>query len=418
MSPTAQSGPHGSPRTDLDAAVSGIGLDPAFQPITALQDGSVVGFEALTRWPTLGDPDPEAVFARAAATGRLPGLDQRCLEAAIEHALRRELPQGTLLALNCEPLGAHLNRAENPLLARAHDELRVMFELTERSLLKHPRALLRKVAGLRADGFGIALDDVGAHPDSLALLDVICPDIVKLDVHLVQSHPTDAQAHILAAVLAHTERTGAVLLAEGIESDEHLEQALALGASLGQGYKFGRPGPLAGSVTVSWTPPPMKHPVQPVGDSPFDVVAGKVLVRTARKATLIPFSRHIEAQARHATDPPMVLASLQRAQHFTASTSARYRELAPSSALVAIFGRGLPKDLGSGIRGVDLNPDDPLCTQWIVLILGPHHSAALIAREQDPTGSVPEPERRFDLAITYDRVLVTIIARSLLDRMP
>ncbi|MDZ7887650.1 MAG: EAL domain-containing protein [Mycobacterium sp.] len=401
----------------LDLAVSGSGLDPAFQPITALADGSVVGFEALTRWPTLGDPNPEKVFAHATATGRSGALDEMCVRAALDTALRGGLPRGTLLTLNCEPLADYLDRAENPLLDRAHDELRVIFELTERSLLTHPRALLRKVAGLRADGFGIALDDIGAHPDSLALLDVICPDIVKLDVDLVQSHPTDAQAHILAAVLAHTERTGAVLLAEGIESDRHLEQALALGADLGQGYKFGRPGPLAGSVSVAWSPPPMKHPVQPVGDSPFDIVAGKVLVRTARKATLIPFSRHIEAQARHATDPPMVMASLQMAQHFTASTSARYSELARSSALVAIFGRGLPEDLGSGIRGVDLEPDDPLCGQWIVLILGPHHCAALIAREQDPTGSVPEAERRFDLAITYDRGLVTVIARSLLDRM-
>jgi len=59
-----------------------------------------------------------------------------------------------------------------------------------------------------------------------------------------------------------------------------------------------------------------------------------------------------------------------------------------------------------------------LCGQWIVLSLGPHHCAALIAREQDTSGSVPEPERRFDLAITYDRVLVTVIARSLLDRIP
>lgn len=422
MVPSAQDGPQiESPGTDacavLDAAVSGVGLDPAFQPIVSLADGSVVGFEALTRWPALGDPDPEAVLSHAAATGGVGRLDRMCIEAAIERALDRGLPQGTLLALNSEPLGAYLDPAENPLLARAHGQLRVVFELTERSLLIHPRGLLRKVAGLRADGFGIALDDVGAHPDSLALLDVICPDIVKLDVRLVQSHPSDDQARILAAVLAYTERTGAVLLAEGIESDEHLERALALGASLGQGYKFGRPAGLAGQTSAVWSPPPMRHPVQPATDSPFDIVADKVLVRTARKATLIPFSRHMEAQARHATDPPMVLASVQLAQHFTSSTKARYSELAASSSLVAIFGRGLTHNLAPGVRGVDLDPEDPLCEQWIVLILGPHHCAALIAREQDAVGSAPERERRFDLAITYDRVLVTLVARSLLDRI-
>lgn len=205
----------------LEAAVSGIGLEPAFQPIVSLEDDSVVGFESLMRWPILGDPDPETVFAHAAATGGLGRLDQLCIEAALENALLRALPQGTVLALNCEPLGDYLDPVDNPLLSRAHEALKVVFELTERSLLKHPRALLRKVARLRAGGFGIALDDVGAHPDSLALLDVICPDIVKLDIHLVQSHPSDDQARILAAVLAHTERTGSVLLAEGIESDEH-----------------------------------------------------------------------------------------------------------------------------------------------------------------------------------------------------
>lgn len=162
----------------------------------------------------------------------------------------------------------------------------------------------------------------------------------------------------------------------------------------------------------------MKHPVQPDTDSPFDFVAEHVLVRTARKATLVPFSRHIETQARHATDPPMVLASLQMAQHFTENTRARYSELAASASLVAIFGRDLPEELAPGVRGVDLDAADPLCLQWIVLILGPHHCAALIAREQDPSGSVPEGERRFDMAITYDRVLVTAVARSLLDRIP
>lgn len=417
MAPIAQRGHRLAEFTVLDAAVSGVGLCPSFQPITVLEDGAVVGFEALARWPGLGDLDPEGVFAHAAATDRLGALDQMCIAAALEGALRSELPHGSLLTLNCEPLAECLDNLDNGPLARAHEHLRVIFELTERSLLKHPRALLRKVAGLRADGFGIALDDVGAHPDSLALLDVICPDIVKLDIHLVQSHPSDDQARILSAVLAHTERTGAVLLAEGIETDEHLEQALSLGATLGQGFKFGRAGPLTGPVSAGWTPPPMKDPVQLGGDSPFDLIAGRVPVRTVRKATLMPLSRQIEVQARQAPDPPMVMASVQLAHYFTGRTSARYSALAQTSALVAVFGQGVSADLGSGVRGVDLDPEDPLCGQWVVLTLGPHHCAALIAREQDTTRPMPDSERRFDFAITYDRALVTVIARSLLDRI-
>ena len=401
----------------LDVAASGEGRDPTFQPIVLLADGAVVGFEALTRWPALNDPDPEAVFSHAAATGWIDRLDRMCIEAAIDNALRQGVLPGTVLLLNCEPLSAYVAPSTSALLTRARDELQVTFELTERNLLKHPHALLRKVANLRADGFGIALDDVGAHPDSLALLDVIFPDVVKLDLSLVQSQPSDGQARILAAVLAHRERTGAVLLAEGIESEEHLERALALGATLGQGYRYGRPGPLSDQSTAAWSPPPMKHPIQSDSDSPFEFVAKRVAVRTVRKATLLPIARQMEAQARHAADPPMVLTSVQRAENFDKHTSTRYRQIATSSPFVAIFGIGLPDDLGPGIRGVDLDAADPLCALWIVLILGPHHAAALIARAQDSVGSIPEDERRFDLAITYDRVLVTAVARSLLDRI-
>ena len=401
----------------LEAAISGVGLASAFQPIVSLSEGVVIGFEALTHWPTLNDPDPEAVFSHAAKTGRLDRLDGMCTDAAIENALRRRLPLGSLLMLNCEPASAYVDRSDDQTLERAYEKLQVMFELTERHLLTNPHALLRKVAGLRRDGFGIALDDVGAHPDSLALLDIICPDVVKLHLDLVQSQPSDDQARVLAAVLAHQERTGAVLLCEGIESDAHLEQALALGADLGQGYWFGRPASLADQTCVAWSLPPMKHPARSDSNSPFDFVAKRAPVRTARKTTLIPFSRHIEAQARQTADPAMVLTALQRAEHFTRRTRDRYRGIAESSPFVAIFGQGLTSELGSGIRGVDLDAADPLCGQWVVLLLGPHQAAALIGREQDVVGSVPDGDRRFDLAIVYDRVLVTEVARILLDRI-
>ena len=402
----------------LDLAASGVGLESAFQPVVALADRSVVGFEALARWPGLGNPHPQAVFAHARATGRLDHLDTASIGSAIDTALALGLVRGTLLMVNCEPTSAYVDRSRDPALARAHDEIQLMFELTERNLLSHPHALLSKVAALREDGFAIALDDVGAHPDSLALLDVICPDIVKLDMQMVQSHPSDDQTRTLSAVLAHHERTGSILLAEGIESEEHFEQALALGATLGQGYLFGHAAATTLQSSAVWSPPPMKHPIQPVSDSPFDTIAEATVVRTARKATLIPFSRHIEAQAENASDPPIVLATMQRATNFTGPTRGRYAKIAATCPLVAVFGRGLPPELGAGIRGVDLAADDPLCTQWIVLVLGPHHAAALVARELPAQATLPDGDRRFDLAITYDRVLVTVVARSLLSRIP
>ncbi|CAN5499780.1 hypothetical protein BH11ACT7_BH11ACT7_30780 [soil metagenome] len=401
----------------MEAAVRGVALRPAFQPIVSLHDESVIGFEALARWPGLG---PQEVFAYARAHGQVDRLDQVCVDAAIDTALRSALPADTLLSINCEPASSYRSAAGHQALSRAKDHLQVIFEITERSMLTHPHTLLAKVAALRADGFLIALDDVGAHPDSSALLDVISPDVVKLDLALVQSQPNYRQAQTLSAALAHRERTGAVIVAEGIETDEHLEQALALGADLGQGYRFGAPGNLDGDIAVrpwvNWQRRAPQH--TDTAESPFGLLKEHHRFRTARKTTVAAFSRHIEMQASRSADPPIVLATMQRSEHFTPRTMGRYRELAERSALVAVFGERIPAQPAKGIRGVGLHPDDPLCTEWTVVTLGPHTSAALIAREHPGNhADMPDADRRFEFVITYDRALVTAAARNLLCRI-
>ncbi len=126
-----------------------------------------------------------------------------------------------LLLINCEPTTAHADLASDTVLAEAADNFRLAFELTERGLLQNPRALIRKVAALRSLGVTIALDDIGAHRDSLALFDIIAPDILKLDMGLIQRQPDALLARTVAAVIAHQERTGSLILAEGIETDDH-----------------------------------------------------------------------------------------------------------------------------------------------------------------------------------------------------
>ena len=403
----------------LDSAATGAGMTPAYQPIVSLSDGAVVGFEALARWEGLAGCSPDRVFDHAYAIGTADVLDRACTESAIVTALRSGLTRGTLLCVNVEPATPYTRRADSASLAEGYDELTVMFEITERSPLAHPHSLLRKVAGLRSDGFSIALDDVGADSGSLALLDVILPEVIKLDLTLVQTQPSHAQARTLAAVLAHHERTGAVILAEGIETEEHLEQALAVGATLGQGYYFGRPGPLGQMATAPWSPTVSAQRSGPSTGSPFDLVAGTSPVRTARKLTLVALSRHIETQAEHAADPPMLFTALQHAQHFTGATRDLYRKLADSSPLVAVLGQQMPEDLESGVRCVVLDPTDPLCTEWTVVALGPHHAAALIARERadERAETGHHGDRKFDFVVTYDRSVVTAAARNLLDRM-
>jgi EAL domain-containing protein (putative c-di-GMP-specific phosphodiesterase class I) len=386
----------------------------------SLPDEAVVGYEALARWPSLNGVTPLEVFAHAATTGELDALDHACVTAAARGALQGTSSAGMLLLVNCEPTAADLNTAADAALADAAREFRLVFELTERGLLTDPGALLRKVAALRSHGFLIALDDVGAHRDSLALLDIVDPDIVKLDLGLVQNQPDRVQARTVAAVMAHHERTGALILAEGIETDEHLEQALAYGATMGQGYRFGRPGELDTAPETAAVPDVRRMEPERVEPSVFGVTTHGLTTRVVRKRTLLELSRHIERLAESAESAPIVLTTLQQHSNFSLTTQRRYTALADRSPLVLVFGIGVPEDLPPRVRWVDIAADDPLSSEWTIVVLGPHTAAALVAQEQVSSPyspSLPDGERRFEAAITFDRARVTRAARTLMARL-
>lgn len=396
----------------LDAAVDGVGLTSVFQPIVLLADESVVGFEVLTRWPQLDDPPPPDVFARAESTGRTEELEDRCIASAFRCAVEAAMSSECWLFVNLE------STVSTASSISGHDAHPLVLELTERRLLGHPGVLLDKVDTLRAQGYAIALDDVGAQPDSLALLDIVGPDIIKLEPSLIGHSASNEHVRTLAAVLAHRKRTGATILVEGIETTAQLDRARAIGATLGQGYRFGRPTPTPNwsERTVPWSPERVNHP-PPVGSStPFDIVADRADVRTERKDTLVALSRYIESQAVAAANPPIVLAALQSVEHFTEATRSRYRRIGAASPLVALFGERLPADLGPNLRSVPLAPHDSLTAEWIVLVLGPDTATALIAREEHGEPRA-DGERYFAAALTNDRLLVTLAARSLLSRV-
>lgn len=404
----------------LGTAASGHGVVSAFQRVVSLPDETVVGYEALARWPSLNGFNPLQVFAHAQQVGQLNDLDRACITAAARGALQGNSSDGMLLLVNCEPTTPDVDFTVDAALIEAASTFRVVFELTERGLLTDPGALLRKVEALRDVGFMIALDDVGAHRDSLALLDIVAPDIVKLDMGLVQHQPDRIQARTVAAVMAHHERTGALILAEGIETEEHLEQAVAYGATMGQGYRFGRPGELDTAPDTSGVPA-WRSTVEPsAGASIFDMAAPNLTTRVVRKRTLLELSRHIERLAETAESAPIVLTTVQKHTNFNRETRQRYATLAERSPLILVFGVGVPSELTPSVRWVDIAPDDPLSSEWTIVVLGPHTAAALVAQERYPAEShtfMSDGDRRFEAAITFDRATVTRAARMLMTRL-
>lgn len=403
----------------IDQAIEGKGLVAAFQQVVDLTTDAVVGYEALARWPTLGNPAPADIFSRAANTGRLEHLDRACIRAAVHGALLGDHRAGSLLLINCEPGTTAVDPTVDRDVMRAADAFRLTFEITERGLLTNPRGLLRKVAALRMLGFAIALDDVGSHPDSLALLDVVAPDIVKLDMGLVQRQPDRMHTRTVAAIIAHHERTGAVICAEGIETADHLEQALAYGATLGQGNWFGVPGEVTSrSRPYLW--PTRRTPSLPdAHPSAIEVAIAGLPTRTVRRETLTALSHHIGGIAASAQNTPIVLATVQADEELDAHTERMFSAIAERSPLVAVFGHGCQISLGPRVRGVTLDRDDPLLQKSTILVLGAETACGLMASERPLPArhSTDSERRRFDMVITFDHERVTAAARPLLDRL-
>jgi diguanylate cyclase (GGDEF)-like protein/PAS domain S-box-containing protein len=393
-------------------------VSSVFQPIVDLDTGAVVAYEALARGPVGPLERPDALFAAARSAGRLAELDDLCRRAAFTGAVEQGLLAPLTLFVNVEP--EVLDTAPlDDLLAIAEaapGELRVVLEITERALATRPADLLRTVERVRAVGWSVALDDVGAETLSLAFMPLLRPDVVKLDLRLVQDRPGPAVAEIMNAVNDHAERTGALVLAEGIETQAHLLMARALGARLGQGWMFGRPaaGPARG-YPVAELALPQAPRATGLDGSPFTCLPAGVALRRSPKALLIEVSKQLERQAMRLGETCVVAATFQEARHFTPSTVQRYRDLVARTGFVCALGEDLPVEPVPGVRGATLSPDDPVRGEWDVTVVSPHFSAALLARDLGDTG--PDRERMFEYALTYDRDTVVAATNALLARV-
>lgn len=405
--------------SELDRVLEEGLLRPAFQPIVELSTRRVVAFEALAR--VAGDSPltrPDLLFATAREEGRLVELDWACriaaLRGAIAHGLRRPL------FINCEPDALSVPPAPDahPVLEEAESLFQPVLELTERELNDNPRAILEVLPDIRARGVGLALDDVGVDPRSLALMPFVLPDVIKLDLSLTQA-PLDADlAETVHAVNAHAERKGALVLAEGIETEEHVFRARALGATHGQGWFFGRPGPLPAEARMPASPLILPGGTPCADDgagTPFEAVAPELDVREGTKRLLLALSRQLEAHAAKLDHAGVLLSTFQTAEHFGGRSRERYERLGAELAFVGAIGRGLHRHEDDRVRGATIEPGDPLEREWDVCVLGPHFAAAFVARDLGDTGR--DMQRRFQFAMTYDRELVVRVARRLMARL-
>ena len=204
------------------------------------------------------------------------------------------------------------------------------------------------------------------------------PDVIKLDMSFVQEDMTRDRARAVHAVMAEAERTGARVLAEGIETAEQAGFAQTLGAELGQGWFFGRPGELTPAAPVPAASPGFVDELRD-RETPFDYLSRFRGLRRGTKRQLLQMSLALEDEALSRGPSAVLLSTFQDALYFPRNTRARYAMLAARVAFVGALAHDLGEEPAHGVRGAALDADEALRGEWNVVVLGPHFAGAFSA---------------------------------------
>jgi diguanylate cyclase (GGDEF)-like protein/PAS domain S-box-containing protein len=224
-----------------------------YQPIVRLSDGRVVGHEALARPEGCGPSDSvEEFFAEAQRIGRIRDIDWLCRRMAIEGAPWPAPPDWTLFVnVRTLTLLDPVHDVDQMLLllrAAGGRPEQVVFEITEHEMISDLERLRIVLAAYREHGFRFAVDDVGEGHSTLELLAAANAEFIKIARSLTTTAARSGSRSAIRAAGAFAQSSGAVLLAEGLETSFLVEQMAEFGIALGQGWWLGRPMHITGSA--------------------------------------------------------------------------------------------------------------------------------------------------------------------------
>jgi predicted signal transduction protein with EAL and GGDEF domain len=243
--------------SELREAVVAGHLEVAYQPIVDLEQGRVVLLEALVRWPhpTRGRLCPAEFLPVAEQSGLVTELDRLVLGRAVAGLAAWRASGQTCVPVSVNVSGRTLADPEFPdaVLEVLRDAgvppSDLVLEIVETAVVDDAVAL--RLARLRAAGVRLALDDFGAGDASFSQFLTLRVDVLKLDASLLAGGAgADGRALTLPGLLARVgEELGMHVVAEGVETPEHLEVVRGLGLRLGQGYHWDRPAVHTGATS-------------------------------------------------------------------------------------------------------------------------------------------------------------------------
>lgn len=233
----------------LQASDLGAELSLVYQPIVEAETLAPIGVECLARWTSarVGPISPELLIASAERVGRAREVALVLFDKALD-ALGR-LPASMRMTFNLSGYNLCDGDTITALLERMArsgcNPRRLVFEITETSLITDLESASLSLQRLRATGARMALDDFGTGYSSLSSLHQLPLDMVKIDRSFATRLDEASGRRLITAIRNLARSLSLECVIEGIETENQLVSARLAGFSLMQGYYIARPMPLA-----------------------------------------------------------------------------------------------------------------------------------------------------------------------------
>jgi EAL domain-containing protein (putative c-di-GMP-specific phosphodiesterase class I) len=237
-----------------------------YQPIVHLDSGIIAGVEALCRFSD--GRSPEHWFQECEHLDLAASLDLAIIERALADIPR--LPDG-YLSINLSPSTLRDPRLAQLLRAPGVPTNRIVVEVTEHARVNDYLEAQRVLGALRKGGIRVAVDDAGSGYASLRHILELRPDIIKMDLSITRDIDTDPARRALAtALVIFAGEVGAVVVAEGAETESELSALQAAGIDRAQGFAIAA----AQSLPLA----PIEFEPLPPGDDFIDLQDGQAWI--------------------------------------------------------------------------------------------------------------------------------------------
>ena len=229
-----------------DTVATGNGFTLCYQPIMDTRTRLITAREALLRWhhPRQGSVPPSVFMPLAAEMGLTLQLGSWVLDRACHDA--SQWPGGERVTINVSPLElagtSYTNQVVQALYRSGLPASRLEIEITETTLLEDESERLDELRRLHAVGVKVALDDFGVGFSSLAHVRAFPFDRIKIEGSFLRDAILRPECAVIVGIVAELgRRLGIAIVAEGVETPDHLDLAIREGCHEVQGFLIGFP---------------------------------------------------------------------------------------------------------------------------------------------------------------------------------